>query len=405
MGPLSGIRIIDMTTVLMGPYATQMLGDFGADVIKVEAPEGDLVRKIGPARNDGMGPIFLNANRSKRSITLDLKQPEGRDALLRLCADADVLVYNVRAKAMKRLGLSYEEVAAVNPRLVYAGMFGYGQDGPYAARPAYDDLIQGGATLPYLFSRVNEGKPRYVPSAMADRVVGLVAVGAILASIVERGRTGAGQRVDIPMFETMVGFVLGDHLGGLTFDPPLDAGGYARQLSPDRRPYQTKDGYVCALIYNDGHWDRFFSAIGRPDLPAGDPRFASFNSRMAHIDEVYRELAAIFLTRTSAEWLDLLEKADVPAMPMYDFEGVLDDPHLKATGFFRLEEHPSEGTIRTMAAPPKWSRTPARPERHAPRQGEHSEEILREAGFTDAEIATLLARSVASAAVRPTGTD
>lgn len=405
MGPLSGIRIIDMTTVLMGPYATQMLGDFGADVIKVEAPEGDLVRKIGPARNAGMGPIFLNANRSKRSITLDLKQPEGRDALLRLCAGADVLVYNVRAKAMKRLGLSYEEVAAVNPRLVYAGMFGYGQDGPYAARPAYDDLIQGGATLPYLFSRVNEGKPRYVPSAMADRVVGLVAVGAILASIVERGRTGAGQRVDIPMFETMVGFVLGDHLGGLTFDPPLDAGGYARQLSPDRRPYQTKDGYVCALIYNDGHWNRFFSAIGRPDLPAGDSRFASFNSRMAHIDEVYRELAALFLTRTSAEWLDLLEKADVPAMPMYDFEGVLDDPHLKATGFFRLEEHPSEGMIRTMAAPPKWSRTPARPERHAPRQGEHSEEILREAGFTDAEIATLLARSVASAAVRPTGTD
>lgn len=395
MGPLRGIRIIDMTTVLMGPYATQMLGDFGADVIKVEAPEGDLVRKIGPARHDGMGPIYLNANRSKRSITLDLKQPEGRGALLRLCADADVLVYNVRARAMKRLGLSYEEVAAVNPKLVYAGMFGYGQDGPYAARPAYDDLIQGGATIPYLFSRVNEGKPRYVPSAMADRVVGLAAVGAILASLVERGRTGQGQRVDIPMFETMVSFVLGDHMGGLTFEPPLDAGGYPRQLSPERRPYQTKDGYVCALIYNDGHWQRFFAAIGRPEMPAADPRFCSFVARMAHIDEVYGALSEIFLTRTSAEWLELLEEADVPAMPMHDFEGVLKDPHLEATDFFRLVEHPSEGTIRTMAVPAKWSRSPANPTRHAPRQGEHSEEILREAGFSDEEIADLLARGVA----------
>ena len=395
MGPLAGIRIIDMTTVLMGPYATQMLGDFGADVIKVEAPEGDLVRKIGPARNEGMGPIYLNANRSKRSITLDLKQPEGRDALLRLCADADVLVYNVRAKAMKRLGLSYEDVAAVNPRLVYAGMFGYGQDGPYAARPAYDDLIQGGATIPYLFSRVNEGKPRYVPSAMADRVVGLVAVGAILASLVERDRTGAGQRVDIPMFETMVGFVLGDHMGGLTFDPPLDAGGYPRQLSTERRPYQTKDGYVCALIYTDGHWERFFAAIGRTDIPAADPRFRSFVARMANVDEVYGALSDIFLTRTSAEWLDLLEKADVPAMPMHDFESVLKDQHLAATGFFKLEEHPSEGTIRTMAVPAKWSRSPATPQRHAPRQGEHSEEVLREAGFSDEEINDMLERGIA----------
>lgn len=398
MGPLSGIRVIDMTTVLMGPYATQFLGDFGADVIKVEAPEGDLVRKIGPSRHEGMGPIFLNANRSKRSITLDLKREEGRDALLKLCADADILVYNVRAKAMKRLGLAYEDVASVNPRLVYAGMFGYGQTGPYAARPAYDDLIQGGAVLPHLFARVNEGKPRYVPSAIADRVVGLVAVSAILASIIERDRTGIGQRVDIPMFETMVGFVLSDHMSGLTFEPPLDGGGYPRQLSPERRPYQTQDGHVCALVYTDAHWDRFFAAIGRPDMPAADPRFRNFVSRMANIDQVYGELASIFLTRTSAEWLDLLEKADVPAMPMYDFEGVLQDPHLRATDFFRLEEHPSEGTIRTMAVPASWSRTPANPVRHAPRQGEHSREILSEAGFTDDEISDLIARGVAGGA-------
>lgn len=389
MGPLSGVRIVDMTSVLMGPYATQMLGDFGADVIKVEAPDGDLVRKIGPSRHADMGPLFLNANRSKRSITLDLKKPECRDALLRLCKTADVLVYNVRPQAMARLGLSYETVAEANPKIIYAGMFGYGQDGPYAARPAYDDLIQGASTLAYLFSRVNDDGPRYVPTALADRVVGLVAASAILASIIERYRSGKGQRVDIPMFETMVGFVMGDHMGGLTFEPPLDHGGYSRQLSRDRRPYRTKDGYICALVYNDGHWRRFFAAIGRPEMPEADPRYRDFVSRMAHIDEVYGELSDIFLTRTTGEWLELLEKADVPAMPMYDFEGVLGDLHLKAVNFFQEVEHPSEGTIRQMAVPAKWSRTPAVPDRLAPRQGEDAAEILREAGFTNEEIEAL----------------
>ncbi|SHL94358.1 Crotonobetainyl-CoA:carnitine CoA-transferase CaiB [Paracoccus solventivorans] len=398
MGPLAGLRIIDMSSVLMGPYSTQLLGDFGADVIKVESPDGDLVRQIGPARNSGMGPLFLNANRSKRSITLNLKRPECRDALLRLCRDADVLVYNVRPKAMARLGLSHEDVAAVNPRIIYAGMFGYSQDGPYADRPAYDDLIQGASTLPYLFSRVNEGQPRYVPSAVADRVVGLVAASAILASVVERDKSGCGQRVDVPMFETMVSFVLGDHLGGLTFQPPLDNGGYARQLSADRRPYQTLDGHICALIYNDGHWQRFFAAIGRPEMPQADPRYRSFVSRMAHINEVYGELAEIFLTRTTAEWMDLLEKADVPAMPMYDFQGVLNDPHLVATGFFQTVEHPSEGSIRQMGVPAQWSRTPAVPSRLAPRQGEQGAEILREAGFTEDEIADLTATAPAEQA-------
>lgn len=389
MGPLSGLRVIDISSVLMGPYATQMLGDFGADVIKIESPDGDVVRQIGPARNPGMGPLFLNANRSKRSITLNLKSPGAREVVLRLCETADVLVFNVRPHAMARLGLSYEDVAAVNPKIIYAGMVGYAQNGPYAARPAYDDLIQGMATIPYLFSRVNNGEPRYVPSAVADRVVGLVAVSAILASVIERDRSGQGQQVNIPMFETMVSFVMGDHMGGLTYQPPLDQGGYARQLSPDRRPYQTKDGYICALIYTDGHWRRFFAAIGRPDLPETDPRYRTFASRMTHIDEVYGELSDILLTRTTAEWMELLEQADVPAMPMYDFEGVMNDPHLQATGFFQSVEHPSEGSIHQMAVPAMWSRTPATPTRYAPRQGEHATEILREAGYSDEEIKDL----------------
>jgi len=386
MGPLAGIRIIDVSSVLMGPYATQMLGDFGADIIKVESADGDLVRQIGPARNPGMGSMFLNVNRSKRSITLDLKKPEGRQALLRLCETADALVYNVRPAAMARLGLSYEDVSAANPKIIYAGLVGYSQEGPYASRPAYDDLIQGMSTIPYLFTRVNEGAPRYVPTAMADRVVGLVAVGAILASIIERDRSGEGQKVDIPMFETMVSFVMGDHMGGLTYDPPLDQGGYARQLSPERRPYQTKDGYICALVYNDGHWRRFFDAIGKPEVYETDLRYRTFESRMTHIDEVYSELSDVLLTRTTADWMELMEKADVPAMPMYDFEGVMNDPHLQATGFFQAVEHPTEGSIKQMAVSTQWSRTPAKPTRLAPQQGEHSVEILREGGFSDAEI-------------------
>jgi crotonobetainyl-CoA:carnitine CoA-transferase CaiB-like acyl-CoA transferase len=216
MSPLHGTRIIDMTSVLMGPFASQTLADMGADVIKIEAPVGDVVRQIGPARHAGMGPIFLNTNRNKRSVVLDLKHPEGVAALKRLLVDADVLMYNVRPQAMARLGLDYDSVRAINPRLVYAGLFGFGQDGPYAARPAYDDLIQGAATLPHLMARASGDIPRYVPTAMADRIVGQTAVGAILASLLARGRTGQGDRVDIPMFETMVGFVLGDHLGGLT---------------------------------------------------------------------------------------------------------------------------------------------------------------------------------------------
>ena len=285
MGPLKGIKIIDMTTVLMGPYAAQMLGDYGADVIKVESLEGDVTRLIGPARHPGMGPVFLNTNRSKRSIALDLKKPGGRDAVLRLLKTADVLIYNVRPQAMARLQLGYDVVAAVNPRLIYAGVFGFGQDGPYATKPAYDDLIQGATALPALMAQTGDGVPRYVPNALVDRIVGLTAVGAICASLVHRDRTGRGQRLDIPMFETMAGFVMGDHMGGLTYEPPLDKGGYARHLSRDRRPYKTADGHICVIVYNDKQWASFFEATGRDDLRR-DPTFSTFAGRSTNINTV-----------------------------------------------------------------------------------------------------------------------
>src|SRR5580658_1418 len=397
MGPLQGVKIIDMTTVLMGPYATQMLGDYGADVIKVEALDGDVTRLIGPTRHPGMGPVFLNTNRSKRSICLDLKKPAGRDAVLRLIASADVLVYNVRPQAMTRLQLGYDVVRKINPRLIYAGVFGFGQDGPYAAKPAYDDLIQGGSALAHLMAIGGDGTPRYVPNALVDRIVGTHAVGAILASLVHRERTGRGQRVDIPMLETMSGFVMGDHMGGLTYEPPLDKGGYARHLSPDRRPYKTSDGYICVIVYNDKQWANFFEATGRDDLRR-DPKFATFAGRAVNIDMVYAELARIFETRTTAEWTELLTCADVPVMPMHDLESILQDPHLVATDFFPVVDHPSEGKIRNMKVAATWSKTTVESTRLAPRLNEHGAEILREAGFSAEEIAGLVRDGVTRAA-------
>ena len=255
MGPLEGLRIVDLSTVLMGPFATQVLGDYGADVIKVEAPEGDVTRQSRPTRSPEMGPAYLTTNRSKRAITLDLKSSAGREALLQLIRTADVLVTNVRPRAMERLELDYQRLAPAHPRLIYTSLVGYSQAGPYAERPAYDDLIQGASGIAYAFELAS-GKPAYIPSAMADRAVGLAAATAILAAVVERERSGLGQKVEVPMFETMASLVMGDHMGGLVFDPPLDEGGNARHVSPNRRPYPTKDGYICALVYNDGQWRR-----------------------------------------------------------------------------------------------------------------------------------------------------
>jgi crotonobetainyl-CoA:carnitine CoA-transferase CaiB-like acyl-CoA transferase len=388
-GPLEGVRIIDVTTVLMGPYATQILGDLGADVVKVEPPAGDSVRGIGPARHEGMGGIFMHANRSKRSLVLDLKQPAGREALLRLAASADVLIYNVRPQAMARLGLDYEAVAAANPRILYVGAYGYGQNGPYAAKPAYDDLIQGASGIPMLAQLAGSGEPRYAPNAMVDRIVGLSAANAISAALFHRQRTGLGQRIEIPMFETMAQFVLGDHMGGHTFVPPLGPTGYARLLDENRKPYKTLDGYLCVLIYNDKQWKAFFELIGRGDVMRSDPRFASIGKRTEHIDELYRMVAEVMKTRSSAEWQEVLEAADIPVMPMHTMDSLLADPHLNAVGFFKTVDHPSEGRVRQMAVPSNWSRSQPSTPRLAPRLGEHSAEILREAGYAPEEIDAL----------------
>ena len=346
-GPLSGVRVIDVTAVLMGPSATQMLGDLGADVIKVESPQGDSTRKIGPMGDKKLGPLFLNLNRNKRSVVLDLKQPQGRAALIELAEGADVLAYNVRPQAMQRLGLGYEALAAVNPRLIYAGMFGFSQRGRYAPQAAFDDLIQAACGLPLAVAEGTGGIPRYVPVTIADRSVGLYAFGVICAALYAREQTGRGQRVDIPMFETMVPYVLGDHMFGQTYLPPQGGFGYPRLLSPERRPYQTKDGFVCCLIYHDHHWRAFLEAIGKSEMLETDPRLANITTRTAHITELYAMVGDEMRKRTTAEWAELLREADIPVFPAHTFDSLMEDEHLKDIGFFGEMEHPGAGRIRT----------------------------------------------------------
>lgn len=388
--PLEGVRVLDLTNVLMGPLATQMLGDMGADVIKVEAPEGDTVRGVGPGRSRGMGPIFLNLNRSKRSLVLDLKQEAARAVLKRLARSADVFVSNIRPKALARLGLGYEDIAAERADIVYASLVGYGQDGPYAEWPAYDDLIQGASGVPSLVAAASGDEPRYVPMTMADRMVGLTAASHILAALLHRQKTGEGQRIEIPMFETMATHVLGDHLGGLTYEPKIGDWGYRRLLSQERRPYRTRDGHLCVLVYSDRQWTSFFNAVGRGDALA-DPRFADISARTRHIDELYRELAGIMATRTTAEWLELMRQFDIPAMELKTPATLLCDPHLQAVGLIEESKHPTEGTVRTFREPARWSRTQPASQRPTPRLGQHSEEVLREAGFSGDDIAALRA--------------
>ena len=388
-GPLDGVRVLDLTSVVMGPYATQILADFGADVVKVEPPGGDVMRYNAPLRSKGMGHIFLHANRNKRSVVLDLKQPAARAACLALAKTADVLVYNIRPQAMARLGLSYEDVRAVNPRLIYVGGFGYSQRGPYAAKAAYDDLVQGAAGLPWLAERAGAESPRYTPVIIADRSVGLHLANAVSAALYRREKTGVGQRVDVPMFESLLQSVLGEHLAGHTYEPPVAPPGYGRMLANERRPYRTTDGYVCVLVYNDKQWQSFFRIIGRPEL-INDPRFATQEARSRDFQGAYAMVAEEMAKRSTADWIAALEAADIPVQKMNSLEDILADPHLAAIGYFQEREHPTEGRIRSMAVPSEWSESPPEFRRHAPRLGEHTREVLREGGLDPATIDALI---------------
>jgi crotonobetainyl-CoA:carnitine CoA-transferase CaiB-like acyl-CoA transferase len=394
-GPLAGIKVLDLTSVVMGPFATQILASLGADIIKVESPEGDNMRHVGPMRHAGMGHIFLHANQGKRSVVLDLKQAEAREALLRLVEQSDVLISNVRPQALARLGLDPASVQARNPRIIHVSCCGFGQNGPYADKPAYDDLIQGATGLPWLMTRYGADEPCYAPVTLADRVTGLHAVYAVTAALYAREKSGLGQAVEVPMFEVMTQFVLGDHLAGLSFEPPHGEPGYARLLTAHRRPYRTLDGHLCVLIYNDKHWKSFFGAIGDLQRLTQDERFSTHTQRAAHIDAVYAHVADVMRTRSTADWQALLDAADIPNMPMNSPQDLLEDPHLQAVGFIRHTQHPTEGSLRTPGNPTRWSRTPCTEPGPAPQLGEHTAQVLREAGYDVDAIQALLARGTA----------
>ena len=388
-GPLSGYRIVDLTTVVLGPYATRILGDLGAEVVKVEPPEGDMLREIGPRRSPGMAPIHLALGSSKRSVVLDLKRPRARAALMRLVAGADALVHSMRPGAIARLGLAYDDVRAARPDIVYCGACGFGSGGPYAGRPAYDDLIQGMCGIADLMGRVTGGPPRYAPTIVADKTVGLFAANAVLAALLHRERTGEGQEIEVPMFETMVSYVMVEHLWERTLRPDDGALGYVRMLAPNRRPFRTQDGYLCMLAYTDRHWKSFFALAGCPELSA-DPRFAHISARTENVAELYAKAEELLGERTTAEWLAELEDAEIPAGPVNALEDLLADPHLAGQELFRRIDHPSEDDILQIGPTARFSRSPAEVRRPAPRLGEHTVQVLREAGLDDNEIGDLL---------------
>lgn len=381
MLPLNGIRVIDLTTVAMGPLASQWLGDFGADVIKVEAPGGDSTRQTGPSVEDGMAAMFLSINRNKRSVVLDLKERSDRDALDRLIDGADVFMHNIRPQKLAKLGLEPERLTARNPRVVYAGLLGFGEAGPYGGRPAYDDIIQGLSGCVDLMRR-QAGEAQYFPTVTADKTTGLIAAMAILAALTGRASSGRGSVVEIPMFECMTGFNLVEHLYGRQFAPPRGDTGYPRALSRHRRPYRTSDGFVCMLPYTDAHWRAFFGEAGSAEH-ASDPRFVTIAARTQNIDALYELAASLIAQRSSAYWLDACERIGVPASPVLSLDDLVDDPHLDAVGFFSTLRDPGLGDV-LMPGVPVLFDGQRPPVTMPPRLGQHNDEVLGEPGRANA---------------------
>lgn len=390
---LKDVRVVEIGHILMAPYATQFLGDFGADVIKVESLEGDYYRTLGLGRKRGMTAQWMSVNRNKRSLSVDLKSPEGREAVLELLRGADVVVHNMRVKAIERLGLGYEAVRAVNPKLVYCAAIGFGQDGPYADFPAFDDIIQAYSGLAAV-NGVHQGAPAFVPLSIVDKLVGLMLGQAMLAGLHRQRRTGKGCYIETPMFEAAVTVVLNQHLHGHSYVPPAGEIGYPRVMSPYRRPAATLDGYIVHGIYKYEHWQAFLHAVGRQDVLDG-PLMADRYAMASSIAGLYEiAINEILPTRTNAEWRALLDTLDIPSAPVMGLEDLENDPHLKAVGLFEDYDHPTQGRLRHMRAPFVMRDVDQAPDRPPPEVGQHSDEVLREIGLSAEQIAALRDRGL-----------
>ena len=392
MQPLQGVRVLDLSSVIFGPLASQVLADYGAEVIKIEPPEGDSTRQTGPTNEAGMAAVFLGSNRSKKSVVLDLKQPAAQAALRSLVATADVFMHSMRPQKLAGLGIDPETLLALHPRLVFAGLHGFSQDGPYAGRPAYDDVIQGMSGLAALMEQ-QSGEARYLPTIAADKTCALVAAHAILAALFQRERTGRGAFVEIPMFESMVGFNLVEHFYGQHFEPPLSAPGYPRVLAPWRRPYRTADGYVSMMPYTNAHWQRFFAEVGAPEM-AADERFINMASRTRHIAELLQIAGGFVARQDTAYWIAACERMEIPASPITRLEDLPSDPHLQATGFFATLDDPSMGRMRFPGVSVRFNGERA-DVGMPPRLGEHTRSVLEAAGLAAQDIDALLVSGAA----------
>ncbi len=378
-GPLAGVRIVDLTAVGMGPMATQLLGDYGADVVKIESADGDVFRHVTPQRHHGMSHAYLNLNRNKRSVVLDAKSEQGRRDLMALLETADVFISNMRAPALRRLGLAADTLLARFPRLVHCSCYGYSERGPYAGRAAVDDTIQAASGVAWLQGDAGAKAPQYVKTVVADKVVALYVANAITSALYEREKSGAGQAIEVPMFECMVAFLSVEHLAGKSFVPPEGGTGYSRLLNAFRRPFRTLDGYLGVVPYTDGQWTRFFELAGEPAL-ATDVRYSSQPARSRHFTELYAYVETVISRKRTAEWIALLEQADMPFAPVNSLDALLDDPHLNAMGFWHRVDHPTEGQLVQAGLPVHFSRTPGSVRRHAPGLGEHTAELLHSGG-------------------------
>jgi crotonobetainyl-CoA:carnitine CoA-transferase CaiB-like acyl-CoA transferase len=367
-GPLAGVTVVDLTSTFMGPFSTMVLAQFGARVIKVEPPSGDVLRGVGDEDGHGLGPVFLNANLGKESVVLDLHDARDHRRLMLLVEEADVVAHNRPAGSDARLGLDYATLSAVNPGIIVCAMRGYGGEGPYGPESAYDDVIQ--AISGMAANQTGHGEAQFVRSPVSDKVTGLLATSAICAALVERARSGHGQAIEVPMFETMVQFLLLEQQGGYVFDPPRGPAGYPRTDSPFRRPYRTRDGLVGVLPYTDAHWRSLFDLLGAHEQ-AADPRFATISGRSRHIDELYAWLDAELAELTTAEAIEVSRRAGVPIAPVNGIPDLFDDPHLRAVGFFPRREHPQVGTVRQARSPVRFSRSGSGPSAPAPALDSH----------------------------------
>ncbi|HEX3283324.1 MAG TPA: CoA transferase [Mycobacterium sp.] len=375
-GPLVGVRVVDLTAMVTGPYCTQIMADMGADVIKVEPPAGDNTRYISVGPAPGMSGVYFNVNRGKRAIVLDLRTEAGKTALQALIRTADVFIHSMRSKAVAKLGFGYDDVAELNPGIVYTNCYGYGRRGPDRDRPAYDDTIQAECGLPAVQEQLT-GEANYVGSIIADKVAGLTAVYATMMALFHRERTGEGQEVEVSMFETMAAFMLVEHANGAMFDPPLGPAVYPRTVAPNRRPYRTSDGYIAVLIYNDKHWNAFVNAV-RPAW--ANESYATLELRANDIDTVYGLLAQTLQERTTDEWMVLFRELEIPAAPLNTPDALFDHPHLNAVGLFETVQT-QYGPVRMPGVPTWFSKTPGRIAGPTRELGADTAEVLSELGL------------------------